>query len=318
VVSQVQEVFADFYPVNQDLFTLNIPLTVGIMTQQFLKWNIYEQQMGNRITDALMSILLATRSKTVVRYQKSSDICYRFSASLTTRMQAESEFFTRMSQQSQEPTCLILLDRREDPVTPLLNQWTYQAMVHEVLGINNNRVDLKHLAHLGEDMKEVILSAEEDQFFKKIMYQDFGQVAESIHTLVQKFLSNRSSQAKFESIEDMQRVIENFPEFKKSERNTTKHFNILEELRKVIEGTRLYDVSEIEQELVAGNENKSGHYKMIEEIVLQEGQGSISKMEKLRLGLLFALRYENDDKVVKLKELLKSRGVSEKSVRLID
>jgi len=33
----------------------------------------------------------------------------------------------------------------------------------------------------------------------------------------------------------MQRIIENFPEFKKSERNTTKHFNILEELRSKVD-----------------------------------------------------------------------------------
>lgn len=38
---------------------------------------------------------------------------------------------------------LLITDRREDPVTPLLNQWTYSAMVHEIVGINNNRVDLK-------------------------------------------------------------------------------------------------------------------------------------------------------------------------------
>ena len=44
----------------------------------------------------------------------------------------------------------------------------------------------------------------------------------------------------------MQRIIENFPEFKKSERNTTKHFHILEELRKIVDGRKLYDISEVE------------------------------------------------------------------------
>jgi hypothetical protein len=39
-------------------------------------------------------------------------------------------------------------------------------MVHELLGINNNRVDLKHLAHLSDEMKEVVLSCDEDEFFK--------------------------------------------------------------------------------------------------------------------------------------------------------
>jgi len=37
--------------------------------------------------------------------------------------------------QGSPSTCFLLVDRREDPVTPLLNQWTYQAMVHEVLGV---------------------------------------------------------------------------------------------------------------------------------------------------------------------------------------
>ena len=37
---------------------------------------------------------------------------------------------------------LLILDRRNDPVTPLLSQWTYQAMVHEILGIRNGRVSL--------------------------------------------------------------------------------------------------------------------------------------------------------------------------------
>lgn len=31
-------------------------------------------------------------------------------------------------------------------------------------------------------------------------------------------------------------------------------------------------------------------------------------MEKLRIALIFALRYENDEKVFKMKELLRSKG----------
>jgi len=39
-------------------------------------------------------------------------------------------------------------------------------MIHELLGINNNRVDLKHIEHLSKEMKEVVLSMEDDTFFK--------------------------------------------------------------------------------------------------------------------------------------------------------
>ncbi len=84
-------------------------------------------------------------------------------------------------------------------------------------------------------MKEVTISSENDEFYNKIMFSNFGDVADAIHNLVQSFLKNKKSVAQFNTIEDMQRIIENFPEFKKGERNTTKHFNILEELRRLVD-----------------------------------------------------------------------------------
>jgi len=53
-------------------------------------------------------------------------------------------------------------------------------MIHEILGIHDNRVDLKHLGHLSEEMREVVLSMEDDTFFREIMYNNFGEVAEAI------------------------------------------------------------------------------------------------------------------------------------------
>ena len=221
-----------------------------------------------------------------------------------------------MSKNTQASTVLLIIDRREDPVTPILNQWTYQAMIHEIIGINNNRLEMKNrVEKLPEDMREVVISSEDDHFFKSIMHKNFGEVAEDIHNLVQEFLTSKRSQAQFTSIEDMQRIIENFPEFKQGERNTTKHFHILEELRSAVDARKLYDLSEVEQELVSGNENKQGHFKQVEEWLNKE---EISKMEKLRLTLLFSLRYENDEKVFKLKELLKKIGLADQQVKLID
>lgn len=92
----------------------------------------------------------------------------------------------------------------------------------------------------------------------------------------------------------MQRIIENFPEFKKGERNTTKHFNILEELRKLVESRNLYEISEIEQDIVSGSDGRNKHFKAIQTILQKEG---VNKLEALRLVLLYALRYEDEQKV---------------------
>jgi len=56
------------------------------------------------------------------------------------RIQSEASLFDfRLTQVA---PLLLILDRRNDPVTPLLSQWTYQAMVHELIGIHNGRVNL--------------------------------------------------------------------------------------------------------------------------------------------------------------------------------
>lgn len=57
----------------------------------------------------------------------------------------ERELFDFGKRGGEVAPIVMLIDRKEDPVTPLLLQWTYQAMVHELIGISSNRVDLTHV-----------------------------------------------------------------------------------------------------------------------------------------------------------------------------
>jgi vacuolar protein sorting-associated protein 45 len=66
-------------------------------------------------------------------------------------LQQESQLFE--FKQPDSPPLLLILDRRNDPVTPLLNQWTYQAMIHELLGIKNNLVSSPEIAAGNKDFK---------------------------------------------------------------------------------------------------------------------------------------------------------------------
>ncbi len=43
-------------------------------------------------------------------------------------------------------------------------------MVHELLGIQNNRVSLEGVPGIGKDMREVVLSALQDDFYAKVRW----------------------------------------------------------------------------------------------------------------------------------------------------
>ena len=41
-------------------------------------------------------------------------------------------------------------------------------MVHELLGINNNRINLGNVPGISKDLQEVVLSAEHDEFYANV------------------------------------------------------------------------------------------------------------------------------------------------------
>ncbi|PNI18756.1 hypothetical protein CK820_G0050088, partial [Pan troglodytes] len=86
-------------------------------------------------------------------------------------------------------------------------QWTYQAMVHELLGINNNRIDLSRVPGISKDLREVVLSAENDEFYANNMYLNFAEIGSNIKNLMEDFQKKKpKEQQKLESIADMKLV----------------------------------------------------------------------------------------------------------------
>lgn len=70
----------------------------------------------------------------------------------------------------------------------------------------------------------------------------------------------------------------------------------MDELKRLVEGRSLYELSEVEQELASGSQgtSKQNNFNKVASLI---DNPEISKMEKLRLLILFAIRYENDNLV---------------------
>lgn len=64
------------------------------------------------------------------------------------------------------------MDRKSDPVTPLLMQWLYMGMVHEFMPIWNNRVKLVS----GGNEEEFVLNPQTDDFLKEHKWDNFGDL----------------------------------------------------------------------------------------------------------------------------------------------
>ncbi|XP_054526342.1 vacuolar protein sorting-associated protein 45 isoform X4 [Pan troglodytes] len=214
------------------------------------------------------------------------------------------------------PPLLLILDRCDDAITPLLNQWTYQAMVHELLGINNNRIDLSRVPGISKDLREVVLSAENDEFYANNMYLNFAEIGSNIKNLMEDFQKKKpKEQQKLESIADMKAFVENYPQFKKMSGTVSKHVTVVGELSRLVSERNLLEVSEVEQELACQNDHSSA----LQNIKRLLQNPKVTEFDAARLVMLYALHYErhSSNSLPGLMMDLRNKGVSEKYRKLV-
>ena len=284
VVKTVQEFFGDYITINPDLLSLNLgyPKT-RLWGDSPELWNADALQ---RCTEGLVSLLLSLKKKPLIRYERNSSMTKKLATEIRYYMTQEEQLFD--FRKTDTPPILLILDRRDDPITPLLTQWTYQAMVHELLGIQNGKVDLSNVPDVRSELKEIVLSQDQDPFFKKNMYLNFGDLGGNIKEYVEQYQSKTKTTASIESIADMKRFVEDFPEFRKLSGNVSKHVALVSELSRRVGLDGLLDASESEQSL-ACNDNHAADLKNVQRLI-QSYQ--IPADSKLRLVGLYAIRYE--------------------------
>uniref|UniRef100_A0A7S0LML6 Vacuolar protein sorting-associated protein 45 n=1 Tax=Coccolithus braarudii TaxID=221442 RepID=A0A7S0LML6_9EUKA len=281
VVRQVQEYYADYLAINTDLFSLNVPSVAG------LAGAVWDQAAFDRIQQGVVALLLSLKKRPVIRYQRNSEIAMRVAETVSGTMDTESDLFSY--RRTDPPPLLLLLDRRDDPVTPLLNQWTYQAMVHELIGINNNRVSLAGAPKVPKELEQIVLSAEQDPFFNENMHLNYGDLAENVKRLLDAFQAKTKSSKSISSIADMQSFVEEYPQFRKLSGDVSKHVTLLGEINRLVDVGQLMEVSQVEQELACTEDHPSA----ASEVETLLSKDSVSHANKLRLVLLYSLRYEH-------------------------
>lgn len=159
----MKEIYADYLCVNPNLFSLNLPTCY--------RGPNWHPDALKRSMNGLTALLLSLKFKPTIRASQNSSMATQLANAMHEQITKEATLFdfrTNLELNGKSPPLLIIIDRRDDPVTPLLSQWTYQAMVHELLTINNNRVNITNVAGRPKDLKEVVLSLQQDDFYRNV------------------------------------------------------------------------------------------------------------------------------------------------------
>jgi len=135
-----------------------------------------------------------------------------------------------------------------------------------------------------------VLSELNDDFYRQNATNTFGQLATNIKKFIEEVGEKRNKAIKIESLEAMHEAIDKIPELNQISANVSKHVTLSCEISDQLEKRRLMEISEIEQNLVC-QDNRRENIDLIWKVIRGK---QYQTFEKLKLVLLFSVKYPND------------------------
>ena len=337
-VRDLQEFFADYLALTPSLFTLDLSGCLSLPAYDWASADIL-----SRTARSLAAVMLSLRKFPVaIRYSAQSSPSRRLAESLNQLVSRERELFDfgqnstnwGSGTRSLNPaSCItvVLVDRRQDCVTPLVSPWSYISMAHEHVGLHHNRVSLAESEldssksetnekENAAELESIVLSPVHDEFFLQNMFLYFGEIGATIRKLVDEFQQRHRQQSSVESLQDLRAFVATYPTFRRLQGNVTRHVTLVSELSQKIDKWKLMEISECEQMLAA---KRYSYEEALSNVRRFCGMSNheCRPIDCFRLAAIFGLTYKvsEADFAANVEDLLRKRGgwMTEKGIRLL-
>ncbi|AES87273.2 Sec1-family transporter [Medicago truncatula] len=212
----------------------------------------------------------------------------------------------------QSETCdLIIVDRSIDQVAPVIHEWTYDAMIHDLLDMDGNKYIHEVASKTGgsPEKKEVLLE-EHDAVWLELRHSHIADASERLHDKFTNFVQkNKAAQIHQSgrdgselSTRDLQKMVQALPQYTEQVEKISLHVEIAGKINTIIRENDLRELGQLEQDLVFGDAAAKDVINFL------RTKQKMSPEYKLRLLMIYATVYPEKfegDKGVKLMQLAK-------------
>ncbi|MCJ1472272.1 vacuolar sorting protein VPS33/slp1 [Lambiella insularis] len=192
---------------------------------------------------------------------------------------------------------LIITDRSMDLFAPLIHEFTYQAMVHDLLPVKEgDKIVYKTIINEGspkEEVKEMELG-EQDRIWVENRHMHMKDLLEKLVADFNKFRAdnpqfaeNSESSTSINTIKDM---IAGLPQFQEGKELYSLHLGMSQELMDIFQKCRLTDIALVEQSMAVGlDEDYKRPKNLTDQIVRLLDDDGVSFPDRLRLVMEYVL-----------------------------
>ncbi|KAK2779236.1 vacuolar sorting protein VPS33/slp1 [Emmonsiellopsis sp. PD_33] len=256
------------------------------------------------LAQRIVSICVSLGEYPIIRYYRPKNPTHEASvlcSHLARFVQDELDQYAQERQDYPPPSprprgILYILDRSVDLYSPLVHEFTYQAMAHDLLPIKEgDKITYKTTLNEGlpgEEVKEMEIS-ESDKTWVDNRHLHMKDLLGKLVDDFNKFradnpqFADSNAAANVNTIRDM---LAGLTEFQEGKNSYTLHLNMAQECMKLFQDHKLMEVASVEQSLATGlDEDYRKPKDLADQLVRLLDEDSVGPSDRLRLIILYIL-----------------------------
>lgn len=293
----------DFLAVESNVFHFDMPNAMdrlyGVQAD-----TTFPTQLGRKLANFCINM----NEHPCIRYQGSSsfsrDIAAALHQTITTYKRANTEWWCYGDDrhQERERAQILILDRSFDPLSPLMHEYTYQAMINDLLDVEDGCIiEYKTTNNRGVETTNKAILNENDEFWAEHRHSHIARVIDAIKGNMNDIIQNNAG-AKLAKksgadmdISTMASAVKQLPEFQATTAKVGQHVSMSTECMNAFTRQGLMRISAVEQTISTGFDEDGKEVKgaKLYQMVAEALSAPMDRNLKIRLLAIYYISQKN-------------------------